>query len=513
MGRFPPYLLLLLQGHLLQAALLPRLEASDCPKEWYDTGNPDLGCLFFGDKPKTWVEAHEECEKNIVGHMAEATTLQQAKDIYTLAKIIGDIRGVKRWWLGLTDLIKEGEWHWANSYEAGPVQVSDFKTIWTPNNATDNLDDCVIMKDDGTLSWDDIACDQSATTEADSSTLEIQVLCQCVREECTPPPTPEPTPPAPTCDAGWIVNAGLGCIKPLPEGADTSTAEKAALACKTVVAGGSEGKLVEPQDACKQAALEDFLKYPLSKDLWWIALKWDKDAGKWAWTSGATYDETAADWGEGAGIFPELLDCVALEERGGERHWYNRPCASALDPDDPDQPKGGGICVKDPAYKCVETGGSSSTSPTEEGETTATATATPGTGTTTEPRGCQHNPSEADGPCYLVKEEAKSFQEAESSCSDLGGHLASSLSASENTYIGSLVSASGRPYWWIGAQCGGGTACTADDSWAWTDGSTWLYENWVANDASNKPCAIFERSSKKWRSYSCSSTFAFICKI
>lgn len=88
----------------------------------------------------------------------------------------------------------------------------------------------------------------------------------------------------------------------------------------------------------------------------------------------------------------------------------------------------------------------------------------------------RHNPSEADGPCYLVKEEAKSFQEAESSCSALGGHLASSLSASrlpnpprahldpgENTYIGSLVSASGRPYWWIGAQCGGGTACTADD--------------------------------------------------
>ena len=29
------------------------------------------------------------------------------------------------------------------------LKVSDFKTIWTPNNATDNLDDCVIMKDDG----------------------------------------------------------------------------------------------------------------------------------------------------------------------------------------------------------------------------------------------------------------------------------------------------------------------------------------------------------------------------
>ena len=158
MERFPLYLLLL---------LLPCLQASDCPDEWYDTGSPDLGCLFFGDKPKTWVEAHEACEDNI-GHMAEATTLEQvlcvtnianspiwptnsqqillythhdtsskfqANEIYTLAKIIGDIRGkksklrffhqimmtivllmiiilieivagVKRWWLGLTDIIK-----------------------------------------------------------------------------------------------------------------------------------------------------------------------------------------------------------------------------------------------------------------------------------------------------------------------------------------------------------------------------------------------------------------------
>ena len=73
------------------------------------------------------------------------------------------------------------------------------------------------------------------------------MLCQCVGEECTAPtpePTEEPTVPvsfedwslqncpqlivmtvlkAPTCDAGWIANEGLGCIKPLAEDADTTT--------------------------------------------------------------------------------------------------------------------------------------------------------------------------------------------------------------------------------------------------------------------------------------------------
>merc|ERR1711971_965420 len=118
-------------------------------------------------------------------------------------------------------------------------------------------------------------------------------------------------------------------------------------------------------------------------------------------------------------------------------------------------------------------GGSSSTSSTAstaEGETTTTATTT-GTDTTTEPRGCQHNPSDANGPCYLVKDEAKTFQEAEDYCVGLGGNLASLHLKSENNYIGSLLSGISRPYWWIGAQCGDGTTC--DDSWAWTDGSAW----------------------------------------
>jgi len=147
------------------------------------------------------------------------------------------------------------------------------------------LDDCVLMKDDnGKLSWADIHCDNTTTTEADGSTeLEIEVLCQCVGEECTPPtpePTLEPTTIAPTCDAGWIVNQGLGCIKPLAEGADTTTLAKAAEECAKVLGGTSDGVLVEPQDACKEAALIDFLKYPLSKDVWWIGLTYDTSSTK-----------------------------------------------------------------------------------------------------------------------------------------------------------------------------------------------------------------------------------------
>jgi len=140
-----------------------------------------------------------------------------------------------------------------------------------------------------------------------------------------------------------------------------------------------------------------------------------------------------------------------------------------------------------------------------------TATATPETSTTTEPRGCQHNPSEENGPCYLaVKDDDKSFQEAESYCSSLGGHLASSLTASEDTFIGSILDPYYGGYWWIGAQCEGFT-CSPDDRWTWTDGSTWAYENWWAAAFSN--CAAYVTSMKMWLSYECSSTIPFVCKI
>merc|ERR1711971_846998 len=266
--------------------------------------NPGFG-FFFGEKAKTWIEAHELCEGGYIGHMAEATTIDQANELYAVAKGFGDVRGVKRWWLGLTDIIKEGDWHWAYSYENGSVQTSDFSTIWTPDVAVGNLNDCVVMKnDDSKLSWADIPCHDTTTTGADGSTLDIQVLCQCVAEECTAtPPTPEPTDsPGPTCETGWIVNEGLGCIKPLAEGVDASTAYKAAAECGKVLdgTGSTDGVLVEPHNACKQAALEDFLKYPLKKDLWWIGLKWSSGDNDWAWTSTTKYDDTTSDWGPGS---------------------------------------------------------------------------------------------------------------------------------------------------------------------------------------------------------------------
>merc|ERR1719209_1507115 len=183
---------------LLLIFCLPLLQALDCPT---------------GSKAKTWVQAHEECESTGVGHMVEASDHDEAKGIFDFAKITADLGdGGKRWWLGLNDIMSEGDWRWAHSYSNGSVQTSDFASIWTPKTTADNLDDCVVMKNvANTLAWEDIHCDLTADTSEN-----IQVLCQCKGDECTAPtPTPEPISCGDANTVGWIAWEGLGCVKPL----------------------------------------------------------------------------------------------------------------------------------------------------------------------------------------------------------------------------------------------------------------------------------------------------------
>jgi len=134
--------------------------------------------------------------------------------------------------------------------------------------------------------------------------------------------------------------------------------------------------------------------------------------------------------------------------------------------------------------------------------------------TTTLPPGCMHNPSDENSPCYLLNNEALTFQEAEDYCVGLGGHLASSLSAGENNFLANLFVRSS--YWWIGARCGDGDPSHTCEGWAWTDGSSWDYHPWNnANDEQpgTSSCAILMQQSQKWMKLGCSRTFPFACKI
>merc|ERR1719150_3019995 len=75
---------------------------AECPDDWFDAGS--LGCFKFleGKVNLTWMEAQLACE-------------QQGGFLAELALLEGSFTGVGFWYIGLTDLGREGDWTWLHS--------------------------------------------------------------------------------------------------------------------------------------------------------------------------------------------------------------------------------------------------------------------------------------------------------------------------------------------------------------------------------------------------------------
>ena len=111
----------------------------------------------------------------------------------------------------------------------------------------------------------------------------------------------------------------------------------------------------------------------------------------------------------------------------------------------------------------------------QTGSTGSPSTATPPTGgtTTTSGGGGGSTPSgncptgwlDYGGNAYCVVTESAAWDSAEAGCAGLGGHLASILSAAENSYLGSVTNSKS---FWIGAS-----DAAAEGTWTWNDGSPW----------------------------------------
>jgi len=478
-----------------------------CPEGWIDASEFELGCLYFADSGLSWFDTQALCE-GVQGFNAEALTLEQAKDLSVLAGLTSTITGKERWWLGLSDFTREGVWHWSFSYDT-PVEVDDFASIWEPNMEEGNLDDCVVMAlDGGSLSWVDIPC-----LETSHDGLDIQAMCQCKGSNCDSPTTvtiPDTTMEATTvetCGEGWSATETLGCLLPLPD--PVASLQDARDACSSV-----NGYLVEAQDSSKEIELEavaEVLHSLMAPWSWWLGLFWDGSA--WAWFDPLEGLQGDGRWGVGQGSDGDNGEkCALITKVGVAWEWHDVACNSS-------EYLGnsiGVICQECTEGHCAEAPPTTTSGPTEGGDTTTpdivpTTTAAP-------PDDCKYNSNDENSPCYLLNRESLSFEGAEAFCASYGGHLASSLSEDENTFIGGLLLSGGTslPMWWIGARCGASQLCEETASWSWTDGSGWSYENWKAGDGTpgtSFGCAFFDSSFFTWKTYNCGSHFASVCKI
>lgn len=127
---------------------------------------------------------------------------------------------------------------------------------------------------------------------------------------------------------------------------------------------------------------------------------------------------------------------------------------------------------------------------------------------------CESGWEPFENSCYIFTSEAKNQSEAENECLSHGAHLASIHSDQEGHFLSTLTAhLSGRIHSWIGLEW-------KENSYQWSDGSEFDYENWNAGEPNhwNEICAIMmselgKSNHEKWYDVHCHSQFdSFICK-
>ena len=415
--------------------------------------------------------------------------------VYEMAKLSHLYTGYSQWWLGLSDFYHEGVWQWVQSSTMADLSI--YHDFFIPDNFT-SADDCVIMTiTHDKLKWEDVRC--MATLYKDDNILPI---CQCKGEDCfkeTSTDSTDPTTAALVCQDDWIDAGEMGCIQFMPDNAGVSREDASELCAK------NSGFLVESKTHDAIVTLSTLTNmmhsYNSAVDSWWIGLTC-LDESSWTWEHSRSKVEDA-NWGNNQPNGTEAANCVVLtrDDKGGYK-WDDIECGE-------EEYNGRGIATI--CQECHPGDGCGQITTTESSETTTTApdTTSEATETTNKPTtslpwpdNCIENTDSS--ACYLYVHSKTSWDSAEADCTGQGGHLASSLSEEENTFLGSSIVKFENV--WLGGRLSG-------LSWAWSDNQPWEYEGWKAGEPSDGDCAYYHWDTNKWSSYQCSLHLGYVCKF
>ena len=84
------------------------------------------------------------------------------------------------------------------------------------------------------------------------------------------------------------------------------------------------------------------------------------------------------------------------------------------------------------------------------------------------------------GHSYKVFNTGKTWDDAKKYCENLGGHLATITSQTEQTFLANLISAGSRNHYWLGA-----TDENDEGNWQWVTGEPWDYSHWAVEQPDN----------------------------
>merc|ERR1712037_1077731 len=141
--------------------------SSSCSSGWLP-GPAGLGCVLLQTEPLTWEAAAKSCWENYQAHLVEVKNKDQQEFLRT---ILNDVQydSVYGWWIGATDLNREGSWYWTHSLE--PMDYSDW-AVRQPDDLGD--ENCALIFGKPGHFWNDFHCSNASYPEQGS----VFSICQ-----------------------------------------------------------------------------------------------------------------------------------------------------------------------------------------------------------------------------------------------------------------------------------------------------------------------------------------------
>ncbi|XP_025974504.2 C-type lectin domain family 17, member A-like [Dromaius novaehollandiae] len=132
----------LLSGVLAEMHNVSEVICTRCPAGWQQFLRT---CYYFSTAKKAWMDAKLFC----ISHSSHLAIINSEQENKFLANQVMD---TQVFWLGLTDMHKEGEWQWVDS---SPLSLR----LWNsgePNNVGQHGEDCATLYSSGR--WNDAVC-------------------------------------------------------------------------------------------------------------------------------------------------------------------------------------------------------------------------------------------------------------------------------------------------------------------------------------------------------------------
>ena len=132
---------------------------------------------------------------------------------------------------------------------------------------------------------------------------------------------------------------------------------------------------------------------------------------------------------------------------------------------------------------------------------------TPNTPSTTTIGTCESGWSLFENKCYRFSSEATDWANAKYICECGGADLVAISSEAEDAFVNSLI---GSEESWIGLN-----DLATQETYVWTDGTTFSYDNWNTNQPSNtnnKQDCVKIKTNGKWDDVTCKKEIKYVCE-